>query len=491
MYIKFQEENTVNIFFFIILTLIPSLTSAMEPEAKIFKAGPLHLINNTPYPLLIETHCIGGKFEKPQMLMPKKTFTIPSIRLVLTEQEAKQIARSEGENESVYKILIRLSPALQKTALTFPLDLAIDKIIECTQSKKTQEITALIDIDAKTALGLTGLYTYYTLKKPTIFCGKYEIELEKDWQAMGHSGEIIQEINIEDITEQPLLFKDIIALHPGWDLKKAENFYKNLLLESDQAVETFIENRKEFKDGKPQESNILKNKFNQLVEIAKKTNFLKPETKVENSRASNGTSKAIFNFNDSYVYFNSRKFAKVPDPIKTLSEDYLNAIDEYNAQLIAQDLVKAYKIHLMPENNWESIKDVTERLLSLLATDAELQKIVSNVKVRLAPLIIGSANNKIIMPLIVIYVFNGKDATQIALNKIYNHLKGIPGLGIPPRYNVAVNNLIYVSQGNGQEKGGKFSLYYEQPKQAYYRDNITGSKQDYHLKHPETGVGLK
>jgi hypothetical protein len=479
----------MNILFFIILSLIPSLTNAME-SAKIFKGGPLHLINNTQHPLLIETHRIGKPDEKPQILMPREIFTIPSIRLVSNEQEAKQIAQSEGASESVYKIVIRLS-VLQKTPLIFPLDLAIDKINECIQSQKTQEISALINIDAKTALGLTGWYTYYTLKKPDFFCGKYKTELEKEWQAIGPSGGIIEAINIEEIAQAPLLFTDIVALHPGWDLKKAKEFYNNLFKESDQAKETYLKNKKELSEERPQENNILKNKFNQIVEIAKKVNFLKPETKIENSRASIGISKVVFNFDDDYVYFTSQKFAKKPDAIKTLSKDYLNAIDEHTREFIAQDLVKAFKIHLMPENNWNSIEDITERLLNLLTTDVELQKIVSAFKVRLAPLIVGSESNPIIMPIIVLYIFSGKDATQIALNKIYNHFKGIPGLGLTPRYNVLINSLIYVSQGDGEEKGGTFSPYYEPPREAYYRDNITGTKQDYHLKHPETGIELK
>jgi hypothetical protein len=479
----------MNLLFLTILTLIPGLTSAME-IVPTFKAGPLHIVNNSKYTITIEAHRIGGILEKPNLLTPKKMFTVPSIRFVQTEQEAKKIARNEGKSESVYKILIHLPPHLQKQPLTFPLDLAIDKIIECTQSKKTQEITALIDIDAKTSIGLTGLYTYYTLKRPDFYCGKYETQLEKEWQAMGQWGGIIEAVNLEDIAPQPMLFDDIVSSHPGWDLKKADEFYKNLIGQSDQEFKIFNNDRESFKNGNPTPTNTLKNKFNQLVQVAKKTNFLKSDAKVENDSAANGISKVSFNFNDSYVHFMSEKFSKPPELIKRLSQDYLNAWDEYNAQTIAQDLVNAYKIHLMPEYNWESIKDATERLLTLLSVDPELQNIISGFKVRLAPLIVGPETNKIIMPIIAIYIFKGKDATQIALNKIYNYFKGVSGLGLPPRYNAAINNLIYVSQGNGEDKGGKFSLYYEQPRQVYYRDNITGGKQDYHLKHPETGVEL-
>ena len=64
-------------------------------------------------------------------------------------------------------------------------------------------------------------------------------------------------------------------------------------------------------------------------------------------------------------------------------------------------------------------------------------------------------------------------------------------LVFPPRYNAVVNNLIFVAQGNGEEKGEKRAQYYEEPRQVYYRKDFTGTVENYHLKHPKTGQDLE
>jgi len=475
---------------FLALLVLLSIRIVGMQEVRIFKPGPVHLINKSEYSLDIEIRLAKnfGSSAQAQTLQPTQSLTVSSMRTITNTQEGTRAA--QAQLEGAYEILIHLPKKLgQQEPLIFPLGQALDKIQECTRTKNTQEISALIAIAPKTGIGFSGTYTYYTLQV-TFACGSYEPALEKEWQVMGPEGGIKEEINIEDMAMQPMLFEDIVALHPGWQEKEAREFYQSLLTKSNDEVKLFNEDFKKFRSQTAQENNSVKQKFIQIVELAKKNNFLSSNVLAENNKATDGFSQVVFDFNDGYIHFISSKYLQGP-----FNERRLRTYgDEKGSPLlapIAYDLAKGYKIHLMPKDGWQSIVDVTDRLLALFTQDPELQKIVSEFKIRVAPVIAGPLKNKVIMPLIVIYVFTGRDDTQKVLNKLYPALKDIPGLAIPPRYNAIINDLIYVAQGNGEDKGGRFSKYYEQPRQTYYRSDFTGSKQDYHLKHPATGAAIK
>jgi hypothetical protein len=464
-----------------------SITIADEKDIKIFKAGPVHIINKSTYPLEIEVRQVHDfdRAVQKRPFAPEQEITLETVKLIQKREEAKTAVLNNGT--AVYELLIYLPQTLgQKEPLKFPIHEALDQIQSCTKHKNTQEITAMISIESKTGIGFYGRYTYYTLKTDFI-CGKYvKKPIEEEWQLMNELADVIEEVNINDRNVQPFLSQDIIHLHPGWDKQKADEFYDQLIQKSAEEIKAYSKSYKQFTSGHVTDDNIIKKKYDQLVALAKTDNFLKSDAKTDqNWSTSDGTARIKFS-DDGYVHFLSPDYLKGPRS-SALLDDYIR---NYQNPEIAQKLVKTYKIHSMPEDSWESLMSFTDRFIKLLMSDSELQNLVGGFKVRIAPILIGDQENKIIMPYFVVYIFNGKDAAQKVLDKLYNAFKGIKGLGLPPRHNAIVNDLIYVAQGNGQEKGGSYSKYWEQPRQVYYRNDITGSKQDYHLKHPQTGADL-
>lgn len=147
-----------------------------------------------------------------------------------------------------------------------------------------------------------------------------------------------------------------------------------------------------------------------------------------------------------------------------------------------KELVKTYKIHLMPDENI----DATEILIKLdkaLRSDPELSAAVQTFKILYNPTKQGDTN----FARVVIYA-NGKEHAQRILNALYRNsiIKNIKGSGIRPRYNGKVNDLIWVAQGDGDYKDGIYKEYYEQPALIYYHSGITGKRENYHLVNPET-----
>ncbi len=97
------------------------------------------------------------------------------------------------------------------------------------------------------------------------------------------------------------------------------------------------------------------------------------------------------------------------------------------------------------------------------------------------------------LPRVVFYSDLGTESTQRALDILYNLFKKHPeikGSGERPRFNGKVNDLIWVAQGNGDDKiagAGNNLAYFEQPLMIYYRPDFTGKVENYHLKNSETG----
>ncbi len=166
--------------------------------------------------------------------------------------------------------------------------------------------------------------------------------------------------------------------------------------------------------------------------------------------------------------------------------DYSKDLNDPYAASIANKLVQYYKIHLMPKPNVDPFA-IVEILLDAYASDPILKQFSHTFKVapEQLPLVEGK-----VAPQVVIYVHGGQEGAQKVLDRIYklftvNHPE-IQGSGIRPRYNAKVNDLIWVAQGNGDNKTDTYKDVYELPLRAYYRSNITGKEENYHLKNPNT-----
>lgn len=160
-------------------------------------------------------------------------------------------------------------------------------------------------------------------------------------------------------------------------------------------------------------------------------------------------------------------------------------------------LTQRYKIHLMPKD--KNFLHTIIKLCSVIAK-SELASLITNVKIKG----ILEANNMIInkledileLPKIIIYIDGGRDNAQKALNIIYEHFGSMEGLDRCPRYNQKITSLIYFAQGNAEDKDEKYnqcgdSSYFEQPDRIYFRTDVTGENQDYHLIDPKKAAHAK
>ncbi len=142
-----------------------------------------------------------------------------------------------------------------------------------------------------------------------------------------------------------------------------------------------------------------------------------------------------------------------------------------------------YRINLMPSGD---LAPVLNQLLEALNTDKELQKLIYSIGVLVYP---DYKFNDGIFPRIIIFPTAGRLQAQQALDKIFNLFKNVQGLNITPDYNARVNDLIWVSQGDPQEREEEYP-YFQGPGKIYYNPNFTGIHKEYFLRHPETGEKL-
>lgn len=214
-----------------------------------------------------------------------------------------------------------------------------------------------------------------------------------------------------------------------------------------------------------------------------------------------------YNFDQGYFYFEQPKPANKNAILKGVREDRsvkaLADLDElikklYNSrdpkkdeyiqqakkerQLVADSIAHEYKIHLMPQGD---LTPTIVTLLTLLKNDSELQNLIAAFKVMVTDkMVVGG----VYYPRIVIYPARGKENAQRALNKLYAGLKEIKGLGVKPLFNAKVTDLIWIAQGDSHyKKYNAYKPYFEPPKLIYFRNDITGKQENYHLLHPETG----
>lgn len=237
-----------------------------------------------------------------------------------------------------------------------------------------------------------------------------------------------------------------------------------------------------------------------------------------------------FGFNTTFVptqnmvYFENKELLRGNMLVKKVNgaetswmmQDYEDAlyINKDRAQEILGILVSNYKIHLMPKGNRYN---VLIKLLQLIKENGEVQKLIATFKFRVgSTLVLGKRDIEQIAdrtgarredlpneleisipadtPLVVIYPASGQSNAQRLLEILYEAFNGVPGTGQVPRFNEQITDLLYVAQGNGDDKE-QVTLpasnprarpwwihYYEQPFMVYYAADITGKQVDYHLK---------
>lgn len=142
-----------------------------------------------------------------------------------------------------------------------------------------------------------------------------------------------------------------------------------------------------------------------------------------------------------------------------------------------ENMYDEYKIHLMPSEC--TIESFWKELVLLIKTDNMYHR-VNQYKIISGGQLDGA-------PRIVVYV-SGKINAQIVLNTIYDKFKNWPATDqqSPPLFNQRVNDLIYIAQGNREDKLDYIFSYklgecpvYELPDLIYYNDT-------YHLVLPSS-----
>lgn len=478
-----------NCYIFSLWVSISALSSfSMQPPAPT-KIGPVYIYNRTPVPIKIKEKRSQTPYEMEISIEKDKTWKIDLV----TQPQTKN-----RNTAAVYDITVSVPG--YNLIQPISIDHIATEAAKCFHQDQKSDVTVFIDLEME-----KGWVSNAYKLKTSFECTGSTKELHKNWQKIiseAASKEINiadeEEVNPKDTGEQPKLLEDIKQLHPT--LSNSRTLLDNLREQSMQELPHYRAYEASlFKAGQKKIDNPLFHKIQNLVAIAKHEKLLADDYSEFNDYTPNhlktgfeDNNTKIF-FAHGYIHCYSTKFMAPTAHLHL--PDYIaeNNRKSPQAEQFAAELVKTYKIHLMPEYNWIQITAVAEVLMHVLMTHAELQKIIAGFKVRVAPFIVKPNGGEIIMPLIVIYIFSGKENTQKVLDILYDALKGKKGLGITPRHNVVINDLIFAAQGDGQYKGGIYSEYYEQPREAYYREDFTpkGKNKGYHLHHPETKADLE
>ncbi|HML19205.1 MAG TPA: hypothetical protein PKD74_01350 [Candidatus Dependentiae bacterium] len=160
----------------------------------------------------------------------------------------------------------------------------------------------------------------------------------------------------------------------------------------------------------------------------------------------------------------------------------LKDVNKENARKIMKNLVSEYKIHLMPTD--DRFIDAVIALSRAIKDDKDLRQVVHQVKIKpiLEPLALSAPAYRA-LPKIIIYVYGTKDRIQRALNSIYAVFKDWQGVNRTPAFNEKVTSFIYFTQGDRTEKL-TYPEYFEEPDRIYFKADVTGRHEDYHLKNP-------
>lgn len=155
-------------------------------------------------------------------------------------------------------------------------------------------------------------------------------------------------------------------------------------------------------------------------------------------------------------------------------------------------LLHNYKIHIMPAAG--QLVPTIVSVAALLKKDVQFASLIPCVK--LFPdyekkSLSNEGEDSKRMPGIILYVPFCRDHAQYVLNTLYTELKDVPGANKCPRYSGQVTGLLFVAQGNGDEKeviSRGYEKIYESPAKIYYDLStfIHHFNTQYHLHNPRT-----
>ena len=185
---------------------------------------------------------------------------------------------------------------------------------------------------------------------------------------------------------------------------------------------------------------------------------------------------------DGYTYLKGPPLINAPS-----SKGYLERVawwkEKFEDQSNTKQLVKIYKIHLMPQR-----KDLIKTAQTLLKT-ADIFDAADGIKVLG---FLSRVRGVYPPPIIVLYAFQGKEQAQKVLDAVCRTFGSWEGMNITPRFNKRITSFIYFAQGDGNtkeyaksERSGisPWEKYFT-PDGVYYSKelNEAGDNPDYELR---------
>ena len=173
--------------------------------------------------------------------------------------------------------------------------------------------------------------------------------------------------------------------------------------------------------------------------------------------------------------------------------DVLRTPDERMQEAIKSELAGRYKIHLMPKGI-KDVRSILEKLVSELKVNPAFKKAIYGFKIA-TPMpyglpddltkeyVSGRTRGGRIPGLIVVYPSLGKENAQLVLDTLYELFKDMPGMDLAPDYNKKITSLIYVAQGDADDKVG--NEQYFGPGGVYYKEELIGQPGGNALKSPK------
>lgn len=133
-----------------------------------------------------------------------------------------------------------------------------------------------------------------------------------------------------------------------------------------------------------------------------------------------------------------------------------------------------YRIMLMPL--LEKIPLVLVYFFNALQKDPALRSLIARVS------LINNFEQRNQLPVITIYATQGHESAQQLLDKILQIFKVSPGLDQPPQWGDKITPLVYVTQGDDEQRLlPEYEHKFIMPHRAYFVDDVTGNTCRYQL----------
>lgn len=181
------------------------------------------------------------------------------------------------------------------------------------------------------------------------------------------------------------------------------------------------------------------------------------------------------------------------EDLKTIYNASLHGtLHEYSD--VIERLEGGYKIHIQPKS-LEQYLNIIEELLKLAQGTKEFQeslrffKVYTDVNFNKAPLEMDQHLQEHsydgVVPLIVLYPAAGQENAQKVLDIVYKKFGALEGLNCPPAFNEKVTSLIYIAQGNRNQKNDEGYAEYFSANRVYYGEKLNNRPSHvYRLKNP-------